>query len=524
MIKTDYIQNPGEGTKYLVQKYNDILVETILKDTSAFDLKPHLKAKSLQQLYTLIICVEDGIKPHVEKILRSIVYKLILDEEPDISSRAYKIAELIGLYVQTDYVLPMMISHLTDTESKSVPRFVSSCLTAFSAVLIHSSVRFSDQLQSFMANLIKLIVSSDFLQSDNVDVLDRTLRVTANLIHTAGPLCKQHQHSLFKILLQLGSIPNMASHRAAVDETLHKLAKNCGLDEGGDLFSVELSELIEEMQESYENWDKHTPERFIFDLLVRRANTALIDKFEDILQIIAANVENDKEYELRMDMLALVEFLLQAEQLQSNIVFYSQIVLKMILIPSTQWKVGKPNIKIRKAAVICMIRLLEFKLIDKEKLYSSFKDIMNVLKNCIDDDWANDLRFASVVLIKKMIEYMNEVFDEEDYKEIYPELLKRLDDSQDSIRIETANTFKVFFTYLPDPWSSSLYEYTVKNIFIHLDDQNQEIQTAIMRVLELAARVQTDKFLEIANDQMQKFSHPVLCKNLIEYVKETYKK
>jgi dynein assembly factor 5 len=142
----------------------------------------------------------------------------------------------------------------------------------------------------------------------------------------------------------------------------------------------------------------------------------------------------------------------------------------MILIPSAVWKVGKPNIKIRKASVICMIRLLEYNLIDKEKLYQSFKDVMNVLKNCIDDDWANDLRFASVVLIKKMLEYLHEVFDDEDYKEIYPELLKRLDDSQDSIRVETANTFKVFFTYLPDPWSSSLYEYTIKNVFIHLDD------------------------------------------------------
>lgn len=101
----------------------------------------------------------------------------------------------------------------------------------------------------------------------------------------------------------------------------------------------------------------------------------------------------------------------------------------MILIPSTVWKVGKPNVKIRKAAVICMIRLLEFKLIDKEKLYASFKDIMAVLKNCIDDDWANDLRFTSVVLIKKMIEYLHEIFDDEDYKEMYPELLKRLDDS-----------------------------------------------------------------------------------------------
>jgi len=98
-----------------------------------------------------------------------------------------------------------------------------------------------------------------------------------------------------------------------------------------------------------------------------------------------------------------------------------------------------------------------------------------VIKNCLDDDWATDLRFTSVVFIKRMLEYMHEVFDSEDYKEVYPELLKRLDDSQDGIRIATAEAFCVFFKYLPDPWSSSLYDYTIKNIFIHLDDQNADI-------------------------------------------------
>ena len=173
-----------------------------------------------------------------------------------------------------------------------------------------------------------------------------------------------------------------------------------------------------------------------------------------------------------MDMLALVEFLLQQTSLHQNIVFYSIIILKMILIPSTVWKVGKPNIKIRKAAVICILRLLEHRLIDREKLYSAFKEIMTVLKNCIDDDWANDLRFTSVVLIKRLMEYLKDVLDEEDYKDIYPELLKRLDDSQDSIRIETGNALIVFFSQLPKDWSGSLYEYSIKNIFIHLDDQS----------------------------------------------------
>ena len=68
---------------------------------------------------------------------------MILDEEPEIAKRTYKVAELLGLYVETDFLLPMMISHLTDTESKNVPRFVSSCLTAFSAVIVFSKIRFS---------------------------------------------------------------------------------------------------------------------------------------------------------------------------------------------------------------------------------------------------------------------------------------------------------------------------------------------------------------------------------------------
>ena len=82
-----------------------------------------------------MICVEDQIKPHTERILKNVVYKHILDDEAEIAKRTYKVAELLGLYVDTDFILPMMISHLNDTESKNVPRFVSSCLAAFSAVV-----------------------------------------------------------------------------------------------------------------------------------------------------------------------------------------------------------------------------------------------------------------------------------------------------------------------------------------------------------------------------------------------------
>merc|ERR1712146_170244 len=119
--------------------------------------------------------------------------------------------------------------------------------------------------------------------------------------------------------------------------------------------------------------------------------------------IVAANVEQEKDYELRMDMLALIEHFLLQKDLHSTIVFYSEIILKMILIPSIQWRAGKPNCSVRKAAIVCCIKLVEQQLIDEDKMYESFEPMWKLLKNCIEDDWDNDMRFASVVLVKHVL-------------------------------------------------------------------------------------------------------------------------
>lgn len=210
----------GEGTRYIVVKHLDALINKIMKDLQEFTLKVNLKERTLCQLYNLIVCAEAAIKPHAAKILKDVIYKLILDEEPEVANRTYKIAELLGFYVQTDYLLPMMISHLTDSESKNVPRFVSSGLTAFSAVIHHSTKRYPEQLDSFMEKLIELIVSSDFLNNENPEVLERVLLVAQNLVEAAGPMCKKYRHGLFKILLQLGSIPQMAAYTKRTDASL----------------------------------------------------------------------------------------------------------------------------------------------------------------------------------------------------------------------------------------------------------------------------------------------------------------
>ena len=160
------------------------------------------------------------------------------------------------------------------------------------------------------------------------------------------------------------------------------------------------------MKETYEDWNKNTPERFIFDMLVKRSTTAVVDYWETILMIIAANIEHGKEYDIRMDMLNLVEHFLQQKDLHGTIVFYSEIILKMIILPCMVWHVGKPNVSIRKASVVCMIKLIENELIERDKLQENFTQVFNSMKNCLDDDWVHNIRFAGVVLTKHIIKYL----------------------------------------------------------------------------------------------------------------------
>lgn len=90
--------------------------------------------------------------------------------------------------------------------------FVCSSLTAFSCVLSQTSVRF-DTLASHIKPMLEVIIGSDFLQSENPDVLRCTLKVANSLIAASGDLCKQYQTEFFKIMLQLGALPQLAAEK-----------------------------------------------------------------------------------------------------------------------------------------------------------------------------------------------------------------------------------------------------------------------------------------------------------------------
>ena len=60
-------------------------------------------------------------------------------------------------------------------------------------------------------------------------------------------------------------------------------------------------------------------------------------------------------------------------------------------------------------------------------------------------------------------------------RNFYIELLKRMDDSNDRIRIECARAFDKFMASVPRNYDSAQFDYIVRGLVVHLDDQNQQV-------------------------------------------------
>jgi hypothetical protein len=95
--------------------------------------------------------------------------------------------------------------------------------------------------------------------------------------------------------------------------------------------------------------------------------------------------------------------MLNLEPIREDLKHVAGQLMQKILIVSIQWKIGKPQIKIRKAGIINMILLIDNEIINDEQLLDSYKDLIPHFKNCLNDDWAPELRLASCDFFEKYL-------------------------------------------------------------------------------------------------------------------------
>ena len=113
-------------------------------------------------------------------------------------------------------------------------------------------------------------------------------------------------------------------------------------------------------------------------------------------------------------------------------------------------------------------------------------------------------------------------FGEQAVHELYPKLLKRLDDSEDAIRITICRTLKVFLKCAaPQCYRGTTIDYTLDQLFIHLDDPDPNIQKEVFDVImEAAECIDANLVMKKAESNKATHRNPVMCEAVITAVKK----
>jgi dynein assembly factor 5 len=330
-----------------------------------------------------------------------------------------------------------------------------------------------------------------------------------------------------------------------VESSMARLASLAGLSVAG-LYEVHLASFLDDVV-SGPLWEEDIQRQLLESLVKCSSAKVVAPELARLLPLIAAQADPEHaSAQARIDLLALVHHLLELDSpevrkawlvgdIEEDSIMigcamadlkvpqtYALAAIRTVLCPNATWRSGNANQRIRKGALVCMNLVLESRLLGANEVRSLINEILPTLKMVLDDSWSPDNRLIATLVLGGLLSAIARGdaiadLDGEVLRDVYPELLKRLDDSNDAIRQAICAVLQTFFEILGSvpKWGDSLYQYILKQLFIHLDDPSTEMQAAMSEVLRRAVHVNPSVFKNEAQSAASRSCHPRACEELV---------
>lgn len=210
---------------------------------------------------------------------------------------------------------------------------------------------------------VDLLVRMENYVIENQEIAFTLVNVLKSLIKASKHLIMPYISKIFSMVVTVQSILAQHDKLYLLEDSILELALNCGYVDIGGLYSHEVQNIFNELyiSKSYSDWNKYSKDRFKFDVIVRNCKEGIPKYIEIIIEVIGACIQPDKEPELKFDMLNLLDFIIDFEGISDCVLDNGLAILTKIITPVTVWRVGKPNIKIRKAGAMIFMKILDKK-------------------------------------------------------------------------------------------------------------------------------------------------------------------
>lgn len=512
------MDRPSLGCRILVQRNLSKILPAALRDMADWTTDTRIKASSLVNF--LLFYAEDNTTQHMEILLQGL-YRASQDENEQVVKEVVSSAELAGCFVDPALFCKLVLPHLKSSAGSSTTA-CSSCLMILAALLRGCN---PELIKPHLKDVCGTISLADVCCTEHLSSQRHLLATVSAVVDKAGEESSVHSFKLFYVLLHVKALQREGSLELEVNSVLIKLATVQSLASASKLYENHIQDFLKKLKENHTSWTHHSPECRLFDVLLTDSGPTIGLHLQDVMEIFTECLDSQKkDPELRLKMFSLLSrlFMSASESVDLQQAFnpFSVQAVQKLIIPNCVWQAGRTAAAVRSAAISCLWALLQSNLLSLQDAGQIMKDLLTQLTSCLDDH-NQTTRLVSCKALQRLLMSCKESLNADMLHQVYPELLKRMDDSSDEIRIVVTKTFLAYFRAFPSDYDCDLYKLHLqamfKGLLVHLDDPSASIQEATLNVLKDAAKVQPLLLKEQVEAVRHKHRVARYCEELINH-------
>ncbi|KAF0691040.1 Aste57867_17652 [Aphanomyces stellatus] len=511
-----FTRRPPNGARLFVQSLLEKLLPSLLDQCSDWTALTRQKAASILRI--VLVLAEDAINSHVDHVLTAMA-KSCRDDEPVVVDSVRACIAVVGRFAHAELLfsllLPLAAGRLAGQDT-SHHRTNGLVLLSMAIGGMEAS-----RILPHMERITETLTEDGLRGTDVPEMQLQLAHLTASIVTTGAPLFATHELltvRLFWVLSQLiASTSDQSIAHVTAIEGLDRLAASCNVTVE-DLYRKCLPQVLAAIRPTTGTmapWTKNDASRVHFDSLCRRGGRACADQMHLLVPIVLAHLATINEPDVRLSFLALLETMLGNDVMAQAFQPFAATLLVKGITPNIVWQSGKVAATVRKVAIACTYTLLRQGLANQPALFEAAPQMLPVLKSCLDDSDAKTRQLVCLSLQHLFVALPN-ALSEEPVSQLYHDILKRLDDSNDVVRKAACATFITFLHAAPRThFRGTIIDYTMDALFVHLDDSDPDIQAAVFDVLKETFAVDADLLAKKARDHRTRHRSPYYCDKLL---------
>ncbi|XP_072299956.1 dynein axonemal assembly factor 5-like [Eucyclogobius newberryi] len=511
------VERPGLGCRELVVRNLGRLVPAITHDVS--DWLVATRVRTSQLLSVLLLHAEDHCTQHLQPLLATL-YRACMDAEKDVVNNCLAAAKLLGTFVPPAVFLKLMLDHVTCPSSASHPWVP---LMVLAAVLggCHKPL-----LKPHLEEVTNTLAQPDVCQEyQQVVYLEQLLACVDVLLHQCDSECSSVSLQLLKVLVTVQCLSTEPELTEKALDSIHLLCKVQGLASPQQLYRVHMEQLMDWLCASVNSWSSYSPERLQLHIIVTQSGPVIGEFVSRLMQILLNCLQPEKDPEMKMSILTMMaKVLLEAPHtVDSHGLFqeHSERFLCDILLPDLVWRAGRTAAAVRTAAISCLLALLHGGAITPAQVLCVEEKLSPQVLSALEED-SQMARLLACRSVSTILRLVGSSLHPDALNKIYPELLKRLDDSSEEVRAVALEALGLWMSSLRKDYSPELcashLQLLFQQLLLHLDDPDSAVQDQVLEILKKASLVHPLLVKTETEAVRDKQRSPLYCDRLLQHI------